>query len=83
MSDAPYFLWDYDVTEKKVREILRNGTRTEKEWMIARLLTSAKYEDIWKFLSVREVVAHFPHLRMRPRDRANWQRALGVWGYAV
>lgn len=83
MSDTPYFLWDYDIDAAQVRRILRAGNDTEKAWMIARILTRAKYEDIWKFVNIKDVVTHFPHLRMRASEKANWQRALKVWGYAI
>lgn len=83
MSDTPYFLWDYEIDVAQVRQILRGGSETEKAWMIARILTRAKYEDIWKFVKIKDVVTHFPRLRMHQQDKANWQRALKVWGYAV
>lgn len=77
------FLWDYDISEPRVRDILRTGTEVEKEWLITRIMTKARFEDIWKYLKVKEIVRYFPKLRMRPREKVSWQRALSVWGYAV
>lgn len=83
MTSTPYFLWDYDTTEADVRRILQGGSEIDKEWLIARILTSAKFEDVWKYLKVEDVVEHFSRLKMRPQTKINWQRALNVWGYAV
>jgi len=83
MTNTPYFLWDYDTTESDVRRILQDGSSVEKQWLIARILTSAKFDDVWKYLKVKDVVEHFPYLKMRPQIKANWARALNVWGYAV
>ena len=83
MTKTPYFLWDYDTTEADVRRILQGGSEIDKQWLIARILTSAKFDDVWKYLKVGDVVEHFPRLKMRPQIKTNWQRALNVWGYAV
>ena len=82
-SKRPYFLWDYDLTEDDVRRILRGDNTVERLWLMARILTSAHYNDIWKYLSVGEIVKHFGDLKLRPRIKANWLRALTVWGYHV
>lgn len=76
-------MWDYDTSETDVHRILHNGSEVEKQWLIARILTSAKFDDVWKYLKLKEVVEHFPSLKMRPQTKSNWQRALNVWGYAV
>ena len=83
MTNTPYFLWDYETTEADIRRILQDGSAVEKQWLIARILTSAKFDDVWKYLKVKDVAEHFPNLKMRPQIKANWQRALNVWGYAV
>ena len=83
MTNTPYFLWDYDTSETELRRILQDGNQIEKQWLIARILTSAKFDDVWKYLKLKDVVEHFPRLKMRPSIKNNWQRALNVWGYAV
>lgn len=42
----PYFIWDYDLTEADIRAILRGDDEEQKAWLVARLLESARYEDI-------------------------------------
>lgn len=81
--NRPYFIWDYDLTEKRIKEILRTGNETEKLWLAGRILTNARFEDVWDYLNVKEIVELFPKLRLRPDIRQAWKRALNVWGYHV
>lgn len=81
--NRPYFLWDYDLTEDQVREILRTGNRATKAWLVSRILTSAKFDDVWKYLSPSEVVEIFPDTRMRPTLKSIWEQALKAWGYEI
>jgi hypothetical protein len=75
----PYFLWDYDLTEEEVRAILRSGDKVEKAWLIARILEYAKWDDIWRYLTVDDVRESFDQLRMKPYQRDLWAFALEVW----
>lgn len=51
--------------------------------MMSRILTCARYEDVWKYVNVRDIVKMFPKLRMRPEVRQAWARVLTVWGYDI
>ncbi len=82
-STRPYFLWDYDLTEDDVRRILSGKNQTDKRWLIARVLTNAHYDDVWKYLSVKDIVDNFKDLRMRSQTKNSWHRALTIWGYHV
>lgn len=75
----PYFLWDYDLTEEQVRAILRSDDEVEKAWLITRILEYAKWEDIWRYLSVDDVRESFDRLRMKPYHKDLWAFALKVW----
>jgi uncharacterized protein (DUF433 family) len=77
-SRTPYFLWDYDLTESDVRAILKSDDE-QKAWLVARLLESARFEDIWKYISLAELRAIFPKLQLKPQVRAVWEFALRVW----
>ena len=78
-AERPYFLWDYDLSEADVRAILRSGEREEKAWLVSRLLESAAYEDVWKYLTLAELRTIFPSLQLKPPVRAAWEFALQVW----
>lgn len=72
-------MWDYDLTEKDVRRILNGRNETEKIWLMSRILESAKYEDIWKYLSCRQVREWFNRLKLKKPIREAWQLALNTW----
>jgi len=63
--NTPYFLWDYDLTEKDVVKILHSKNQEEKSWLTTRILESAKYEDIWRFLTLRQVKEIYPSLKLK------------------
>jgi hypothetical protein len=78
-SQRPYFMWDYDLTEEDVHRILRGDNEVEKAWLITRILEYAKWEDIWRYLTVDDVRENFERLRMKPYQRDLWAYALEVW----
>ncbi len=82
-TNTPYFLWDYDIEEQQVQEILKGENESEKIWLISRILTHAKYEDIWKYLAPEDIVKIFPKLKLSEDTKKNWLRALNTWGYNV
>jgi hypothetical protein len=79
MSNVPYFIWDYDLTVEDIHAILQGDNETKKAWLIARILESARYEDVWKFISLDELRRIFPKLKLKPPVRAAWAFALQVW----
>lgn len=81
--NKPYFLWDYDLTYKQIYDILQGSNEVEKLWLVARIMTHAKFEDIWKYLTVDDILKVFPKLRLTPKAKQDWQRALNIWGYHV
>jgi len=80
---TPYFLWDYNLSENQMRTILDGNNEVEKLWLIARIITHAKYDDIWRYVTLEDIVKVFPKLRLTPRERQNWQRAFKTWGYEI
>lgn len=81
-SKRPYFIWDYDLTEKDIHRLLREENEYTKLWLTARILESAKYEDVWKYLTIREILEIFPRLGLKQPIRQAWEKAFRVWGYA-
>ena len=76
---TPYFIWDYDITDADIRAILRGNDDEQKAWIVARLLESARYEDIWQYISLAELQTIFPKLQLKPQVRAAWEFALHIW----
>lgn len=62
-----------------VHAILRDGETQEKTWLMSRILESAAYEDVWKYLTLAELRAIFPSLQLKPQVRAVWEFAFQVW----
>ncbi len=81
LRQRPYFIWDYDLTEDDVRAILRGDNEYEKVQMMVRILESARWEDIWRYLTLAEVRRHWTLIYrwMRPQIRDTWKWAMEVW----
>lgn len=82
-NDKLTFLWDYNLTEEDVQKALRQGNDTTRHWLTSRILESAKYEDVWKYITPQQIAQNFSKLRLKPPVRRAWQRALSTWGYSV
>lgn len=78
-SRTPYFIWDYDLTDTDIRKILRSEEHEQKAWLVARLLESARFEDVWQYISLAELRAIFPSLQLKSQVRAAWEFALRTW----
>lgn len=75
-----YFSWDYDLSEEDVRQILAGDDPIDRAWVISRLLNAARWEDIWRYITLDDVRAHWSLLRFRtPQPQEAWARALEVW----
>jgi hypothetical protein len=69
MAKRPYFIWDYDINEEQVWEILRGDNETRRVWLISRILQYARWDDIWKYLTLDDVREYF--------DRIHWRFPFG------
>lgn len=75
-----YFFWDYDIREEEVHRILRHGSPAEKAWVITRILEYAKWNDIWRYLTLADIRESLENLQFRrPEDRELWAYALDRW----
>jgi hypothetical protein len=81
MAKRPYFIWDYDISEEQVWEILQGDNETRKVWLISRILQYARWDDIWKYLTLDDVHEYFDRIHWRfPFIKDLWAHALEVWG---
>ncbi len=79
-GQRPYFFWDYEITDEEIRRILRDGIPSEKAWIISRILEYAKWDDIWRYLTLVDIRDNFAKLHFRWRqDRELWAYALDRW----
>ena len=83
MAKRPYFIWDYDISEEQVWEILRGDNETRKVWLISRILQYARWDDIWKYLTLDDVPEYLDRIHWRfPFIKDIWAHALEVWSQA-
>ncbi|MEZ4708282.1 MAG: hypothetical protein R3A44_13810 [Caldilineaceae bacterium] len=76
----PYFFWDYEITHKQIEQILQSNSPAEKAWVISRILQYAKWDDIWRYLTLDDIRQVFDQVRFRrPQDRVLWAYALERW----
>lgn len=74
----PSFLWDYDVSEGEIKEIL-SGPLEKRKWLVARILEHASFEEIWKYLTLRSIERDLFALRLRRKTREHWEYAIKRW----
>ena len=84
-KERPYFIWDYDYTEEDVRAILRGEDEYAKVQMMVRILESARWEDIWGYVTLAQVRRYWEQISrwMRPQVREAWTWAFEVWDRAA
>ncbi len=78
---VPYFNWDASVTNAQVRAALREGDEDDKLFWIARVMTEARYGDVWHYLSLRrDILPRWEKLRRRlGRKRPFWEFLIDRW----
>jgi len=78
--ERPYFIWDYDISDEQVREILRGDDEFRKTWLVGRIVQYAHWNDIWKYLTLDDVRVYFDRIAWRfPFVKEMWAHALEVW----
>lgn len=77
----PYFNWDASVTNADLRRALATGSDDEKLFWTARILSEARYPDVWKYLSLeRDILPRYPRLAGRlGRKQAFWDYLIREW----
>ena len=76
----PRFLWDYDLSDAAVREILaRPGLPDEKRFLMERILTEGRFEEVFEYLTLGVLVRHFHALELPEAKKRHWGYALSRW----
>ena len=76
----PYFLWDEDTSIRELRTMLASGDRERRIRYIAKIMREARDDDVWRFLSLGEVLDLWPELGpMLGRSRGFWEFMLDGW----
>ena len=78
-KNRPGFLWDYDLSERQIRDLLHHAPMTQKSWLIARILDRLSPPAVFDYLSVQDIAQALPALRMNPKVKKHWQEAIEAW----
>jgi len=81
-APRPSFLWDYDLTEGQIREIL-SGPLDRRKWLVARILEHARFDEIWRYLTLSQIERDLAHLRLPAKVREHWEFAIRRWKKAA
>ena len=83
LTDAagrPYFLWDDDMSLQAFRDKLRDPDVEVRAYFIGKLMRQAKPDDVFSFVTVREIEAEWVRLeRYLGTTRAFWRWLLDSW----
>jgi hypothetical protein len=80
VTPRPRFLWDYELSEAEVRAILSQpGLSPTKRWLIERILTEARFEEVFQYLDLPTIQKHFQALRLPLKVKQRWEYALKRW----
>ncbi|MBI2372679.1 MAG: hypothetical protein HYV07_01640 [Deltaproteobacteria bacterium] len=76
----PYFIWDVTLTVGELRRLLKHPDRKTRALWMARVLREARYRDVWRFVSLADVVASYAEVRPRlGRARPMWDFLIEGW----
>jgi hypothetical protein len=76
----PYFVWDEPITVAQLRSRLTSVDSDERMLWTARILRDARFDDVWRFVTVTDVVDRWTAVAPRlGRRRAFWTWILDRW----
>jgi hypothetical protein len=76
----PRFLWDYDLSDEEVRELLsQHGLPEMKRFVMERILTECRSEEVFEYLTLGELTRHFEKLSLPAAKKRHWGYALARW----
>ena len=75
----PWFLWDYDLTETQVRELLEHTPFEQRKWLLARMLERLGPAEIVRYVSLDALRQALPRLRLNEKVKRHWEEAITAW----
>lgn len=72
------FLWEYPLSFNEIHKILR-GSQKKRLWLVGKILEHGKWDEIWQFLTLRQIKADLPLLRLPDPTKRHWEYALKRW----
>lgn len=81
-TTRPYFLWSGNdrLTETELRSRVRSADLRERALWIGRVMREAKSDDVWKYVTIEEVLRDWSEIRRHlGRSRPFWEFLLDGW----
>lgn len=79
-SRPPRFLWDYDLSNAQVREVLAQpGLGATKRWLMERIMTQCRFEEIFEYLNRKTLERYLSELKLPTDKKRHWEYALKRW----
>jgi hypothetical protein len=75
----PWFLWDYDLTEAQVHELLAHAPFEQRKWLLGRMVERLGPAEIVRYVSLDALQRALPRLRLDEKIKRHWEEALAVW----
>ena len=75
----PWFLWDYDLTEAQVHELLTHAPFEQRKWLLGRMLERLGPDEIVRYVSLEALQQALPSLRLEENVKRHWEEAIGFW----
>jgi hypothetical protein len=75
----PWFLWDYDLTEAQVHELLTHAPFEQRKWLLGRMLERLGPNEIVQYVSLEALQQALPHLRLDAKVKRHWEEAIALW----
>ncbi len=78
-----YFIWwDPTITEGDIREAINGNNLYRRITYMSYVLNDAKFEDVWKFMTLKDVQKEFWRIRWRTTWlRDHWHQLLTLLDY--
>lgn len=77
-QQKPSFLWDYDLSEGEILEIL-SSPLDKRKWLVAKILEHATFDEVWRYLTLGQIEKDLPHLRIPVKVKEHWAYAIKIW----
>lgn len=76
----PYFIWDVPITVAELRQRLRHPDAGVRALWKARVMREARYQDVWRFLSLEDLLVDFERIQKHlGRTRRFWRFLIDGW----
>jgi hypothetical protein len=72
-------VWDYDLTEAQVHELLTHAPFEQRKWLLGRMLERLGPAEIVRYVSLETLREALPRLRLDSKIARHWEEALTLW----